>query len=685
MSIAKQINTVLTLKDRISQPLVKVSKNVNKVTREMKYSQNQINKWGRNAVKSIDKVIKKTIKWGAATTAAVTGIAVKTAIDLEDAFSGVRKTVDATEEEFAQIRESLNNLAANEIPIAVDEMYGIAEMAGQLGIATENITKFSDTMAKLGVATNMTSEEASTALARLANITQMSQRDFDRLGSTIVELGNNLATTEREIVEMGLRLAGAGKQVGMTEAQILGFAGALSSVGIEAQAGGSAFSKVMVDMQLAVETGSSRLNEFAKIAGMSASEFRKVFQDDAAGAIIAFIEGLSRAEEQGMTTIKILDDMGIKEVRLRDALLRASGASELFRQSIEMGSKAWAENTALQAEAEEKFKNTKSQLQLLKNNLTLAADELGQVFLPYVNDAVQAAIPFIQKLKESKDSIKEVIENIIDFGVKIFDFVKKHETLILSIGGFVGGMYAAIKVITIAKSVLTGLNTIWLVLNGTLALTPLGWIVIGIGAVIAAGIALYRNWDTVKEKASELSYGVQAAFSNMGTGIMNALKGIGNFFITNVINPIINGLNSLSFTIPSWVPKFGGKTFGFNLKTVSTFEYGSYKSLSKQKFSANQSVSTGTGQQLSTFAKGTSYSPAGYARIHEEGGEIRKLSSGEMIIPADKSERLLRNQSLGGDVKVEVKVYGNIYGDDEITDKVGNEVYKKVKLALNNM
>ena len=83
----------------------------------------------------------------------------------------------------------------------------------------------------------------------------MSQEDFDRLGATIVDLGNNLATTEKEIVDMSMRIAGAGAQVGMTEAEIMSFSGALSSVGIEAEAGGSAFSTLISNMSLAVQQG----------------------------------------------------------------------------------------------------------------------------------------------------------------------------------------------------------------------------------------------------------------------------------------------------------------------------------------------------------------------------------------------------------------------------------------------
>src|SRR5690606_37523411 len=152
---------------------------------------------------------------------------------------------------------------------------------------------------------------------------------------------------EAEIVNMGLRLAGAGSQVGMTEAEILSLAGALSSVGIEAQAGGSAFSKVMVQMQLAAETGGEKLEQFAAVAGMSAEQFVRQFRENAAGALIAFINGLQRTEEQGISAIKVLDDMGITEVRMRDALLRAAGAGDLFAESIKLGTQAWEENVAL--------------------------------------------------------------------------------------------------------------------------------------------------------------------------------------------------------------------------------------------------------------------------------------------------------------------------------------------------
>lgn len=363
----------------------------------------------------------------------------KAAMDYESAFAGVRKTVDATEEELAQLSKGIREMA-KELPASATEIAAVAEAAGQLGIETENILEFTRTMIDLGEATNLTAEQAATQFARFANIVGMSQKDFDRLGSTVVALGNNFATTEAEIVDMGMRLAGAGAQIGLTEAQIMAFATALSSVGIAAEMGGSAFSKVMVDMQLAAEQGGERLKAFAKVAGMSAEEFKKSFEQDATKAISAFLKGLATAEERGKSAIAILDEMDIKEVRLRDTLLRAAGAYDVFNNAVELGNKAWEENTALTAEAEQRYATTESRLKILWNRLKDVAISFGESLAPAIMDALDAAEPFFRKIEE---------------GAKAFsDLDKEQQRSILKIFGFVAAIGpASIAVGTLSKSI----------------------------------------------------------------------------------------------------------------------------------------------------------------------------------------------------------------------------------------
>jgi len=163
------------------------------------------------AQSSLNQAFSNMQKSGAVMSAAITAplvavgtTVIKTSVDFESAFAGVRKTVDATEEEFAQLRQGILDMS-NELPASANEIAKVAEAAGQLGIKTENILDFTRTMIDLGESTNLSAEQAATALARFANIVQMPQDEFDKLGSVIVDLGNNLATTEAEIVEMGVK------------------------------------------------------------------------------------------------------------------------------------------------------------------------------------------------------------------------------------------------------------------------------------------------------------------------------------------------------------------------------------------------------------------------------------------------------------------------------------------------
>lgn len=408
------------------------------------------------------------------TTTAATGV------EFESAFTGVVKTVNATSEELGELRENIIDMTSV-IPASTTELSGVAEAAGQLGIKTKSIAEFTETMVNMGEATNLQSEEAATSLAKLANVTGMSQDDFGRLGSTIVALGNNMATTEADIVGLGTRLAGAGSQVGMTEAQIMSMAAALSSVGLEAEAGGSAMSKLMVEIQLAVETGNSSLTQFSQVAGMSATDFKVAFQQDATQAIGAFLAGLKDTEQNGKSAIAVLTDMGITEVRLRDTILRASGASEMFNDAVELGNKAWDENIALTKEAETRYGTTESKIKLLGNAVSrtciAAYDKFKNSFAEGVEEATGSVNVLTTQMTNGKlgnsveklgKSFAEVTQAAAKFAEKAIpavcdalSWIIDHGELVVSVITGIGAAMAAFKaytLITAAATAFTGLT-----------------------------------------------------------------------------------------------------------------------------------------------------------------------------------------------------------------------------------
>lgn len=415
--------------------------------------------------KKVENISNKLDKIGTTVTtrltlpiAAIATGAVNSAKEFETAFTGVEKTVDGTKQQIANLKQGIKDMV-EEIPSSTTEISAVAEAAGQLGIQTDNILSFSKAMIDLGNSTNLTADEAASQLAKFANITQMSQKDFDKLGSSIVDLGNNFATTEADIVNMAMRLAGAGHQVGMSEGQILGLATALSSVGIEAEMGGSAISKAMVKMQNAVEQSGSKLNsvlkktgmslrdlellsannskdfkdlcqsigmtstevkqlitagtnleDFAAVSGMTAEQFKKAWKEDAASALSEFIKGLGHAQDKGESAITMLSEMGLTEVRLRDSLLRAANAGNLFNNALETGTKSWNENVALTNEANKRYQTLDSRLKMTTNKINNMATSMGNKLTPTVNKVLDKVDGLIDKIDGLTE---EETENII--------------------------------------------------------------------------------------------------------------------------------------------------------------------------------------------------------------------------------------------------------------------------------
>lgn len=528
----------------------------------------KLEEWGEKVEKSgkkIESAGKKLSAFSAASISALT-LSAKSAIDFEDAFAGVEKTVDGTKEQMEELKQGIRDMA-KEIPSSTTEISAVAEAAGQLGIKTENILDFSKAMIDLGNSTNLTADEAASQLAKFANITQMSQKDFDKLGSTIVDLGNKYATTEADIVSMAMRLAGAGKQVGFSEAEILGLATALSSVGIEAEMGGSAISKAMVKMQNAVEQGGKKLDtvlkktgmtlrelelmsandsmgfkelsqsigmtstelkqlitagtnleDFAKVSGMTTEQFKKAWKEDAAGALSEFIKGLGDAKNKGESAITMLSEMGLTEVRLRDSLLRAANAGTLFNDAINTGTQAWKNNTALTNEANKRYDTLKSKIKIAINKLKDMAITLGNKLMPSIEKVIEGLGKWIDKFSTLSDKQVNMIVKIGLIVAAIGPLVTIIGKVTSVIGGTIKGIGTFTQAIGVARGKITSTSE---AVNGlakvfTVVTSPVGLACTAIGLAVA-GIAIAVNESQKKTKE---------AFENMSEGVSDFYNGL---------------------------------------------------------------------------------------------------------------------------------------------------------------
>jgi len=442
-----------TAQQKIQNEIDKTNKQLEKQTNKTHENAKKWEETGKTLQKAGDKIDKlgNRISILSGLTGGLAVASLKASVDFETSFTGVTKTVDGTEQQLANLRQGILDLST-QIPSSASEIAGVAENAGQLGIQTENILDFTKVMIDLGNSTNVVADEAASSLAKFANVTKMSAKDYERLGSTIVALGNNYATTEADIISMGQNLASAGTQVGMSQSDIMALATALSSVGLEAQAGGTAFSKALVEMQLAVETNSKDLKDWAKVAGMSTKEFSKLFKEDATAALEAFIKGLSKCGGESKSAIKVLDDMGITETRMRDALLRSANASDTFSSAIKLGSKAWKDNTALTEEAEKKYATTESQMKMLKNEITKTAIEFGDQLAPSLRQIVKDAKPIL-------NTVSNMIKGFADLDDKTKKNILSMGALVVAAGPVtkgIGGITKGIGTVTKGVGTLSG-------------------------------------------------------------------------------------------------------------------------------------------------------------------------------------------------------------------------------------
>ncbi|MEJ7344692.1 phage tail tape measure protein [Staphylococcus haemolyticus] len=488
------------------------------------------------------------------------GIAIKSSVDWEQALAGVAKTTNMSGSELNKMGNEITKMS-NKMPFAATEIAGVAEAAGQLGIKKQDITSFTRTMMNLGVATNLTADEAATEFARFANAANMPIKDVDRLGSTVVALGNSTATTEKEIVEMAQRLAGAGAQAGFSSDEIMSVSAAMSSVGIEAEAGGTAMTQIWNKMTKAVAEGGDTLDSFAKTAGVSGKEFAQIWENNPSKALSMFVKGLGETEGGAKGVLKALDDVGIKGIREADTIRRMANNHQVLDKALKTGSEGWKENSALTNEANVRYETMGSKLKMLKNTFINFARTIGDAVAPIVSFLADKLTGLFEHLQGTSNATKIAIAAFTLLGVAIPPLIVATGVLAHSIVGISEAMTllnatkGGAKFFSLFNGGIKGvlpniaqlLTKIPLIGGLMTALTgPVGIAVAAIAGIGTAFVVAYKKSETFRNIVNAVINPVKNAF----IGLWNVIKQFGSGIKAVFSNDTGKGLNIFKKILP---------------------------------------------------------------------------------------------------------------------------------------
>lgn len=464
------ISSTLTLVDNMTNKLNTIRDAVGEVESNLQAisgNQSDLDKFSWSTfLSNAEAAGKKMEKIGKQMSLAITGPLVLlgkkmygNAVDYESAFAGVKKTTDATEEEYAALYSDLLEISERS-PTGFVEGAGIMEMAGQLGVAKDQLTGFTEAYIGLQESTNIQGESGAADLARFLNVTEKTTANVDRVGGVIVGLGNNFATTEAEILSMATRMGATADLAGFSAPEILAFSAALSAVGINAEAGGSAAGKLMKRMQLAAEVGGQAqerlaaagyeyssgldfsnalaamkkedlvgiaddlgittdavnelasswlaLDQFSEVMGLDQAGFMKSWDEGAATSMLRFFQGLGNLDpESGNSVLAQLAEMDLTEIRLSNLVAAMSGNSALFEAALEEAYRQYNLDPATNAMAEEvakRYATQESQNEMLGNKLDNTMADFGQNLV----DALNPALDVVNQILEKFNSLSEV-------------------------------------------------------------------------------------------------------------------------------------------------------------------------------------------------------------------------------------------------------------------------------------
>lgn len=352
--------------------------------------------------------------WGALKIGEFVTDSVQAAVDFESAMADVAKVVDGLRDENGNLTDSYYAMSdsivqmSKDIPMAAEDLAAITAAAGTAGIAADELTTFTETAAKMGVAFDTTAEQAGDWMAKWRTSFSMGQEEVTALADQINYLSNNSASTASEISTIVTAVGPLGDVAGISAAQIAALGSTMVGVGVQQDVAATGIRKLATTMV----AGSSATKAQATVLqqlGLDATEMAERMQTDAEGAILTFLEAVSKLPEAEQAAA-LKNYFGQESVGAIAPLLTNL---DVLRERFEMVADAQLYAGSMDAEYAARAATTANNIQLYENRIAALKIQIGNYLLPVVNKVLGAASTGLDWLSDKIASAEGTVSGFI--------------------------------------------------------------------------------------------------------------------------------------------------------------------------------------------------------------------------------------------------------------------------------
>ncbi len=460
---------------------------------------------------------------------------IQAAMQFESTMADVKKVVDFdTPEQFQQMSRDILELSKN-IPMTADGIGQIVAAGGQAGIAKNELTSFAESAAKMGVAFDITADQAGDMMAKWRTAFKMGQSDVIELADKVNYLGNTTAASAPLISDVITRVGPLGEVGGVASGEIAALGASLVGSGIEADVAATGIKNLILAMVSGTSATKTQQAAFASL-GIDTVELAQRMQTDARGAIMDLLKSIRSldAAEQASTLQSIFGKESLGAIA--PLLSNLDGLQANFNKVADRTQYAGS----MEKEFDTRSKTTANSVQLMNNRLKAAEIAIGNGLLPVVTPVAEGIGRLADMMGAFAAQNPNLIQGIIGVtavaiaGTAVFrayrvamEEINAARMLYNSIlQSSVARTYAAAtatKGAAVATAVWTKAQWLW---NAAMSANPIGLVIAGCAALAYAGLLLYQNWDTVKNFFVTLWNDPAQALSDFGAGVMEHFQSL---------------------------------------------------------------------------------------------------------------------------------------------------------------